>query len=288
LQTAEIDAFVAIGRHLATNGIPVPKIYLHDRFSGIVFIEDLGDTHLQTVVRQTRSPEDIFPIYQKIIRLLVSMFTRCSEQFDPTWSYQSPEYEKNLILEKECRYFVSSFLHGYLNSQFQFADFEEEFLSLATKAVRFGINGFMHRDFQSRNIMAKGNRYYVIDFQGGRIGPIQYDLASLLIDPYADLPVALQQRLLVFCSDLLSSTLKIDRDRFSRGYQYCAITRNLQILGAFGYLTRVKRKSYFADYIPTALKTLKRFLDDAEFPMLRSAVTQIISAKATMNVMNLT
>ena len=276
-KTAEIDAFIAIGRHLYDNGIPVPKIYLYDRFAGQVFLEDLGDTHLQTVVRQSESQDKIVSCYKKVLRLLVNMSTACGEQFDRSWAYQTPAYDLGLILGKECRYFVEAFLQGYLHLPFRFSDFEDEFSSLAAKALRFGIKGFMHRDFQSRNIMVKQNKYYVIDFQGGRIGPIQYDLAALLIDPYVALPAPLQQQLKTFCADLLSSVVEISKDRFFHGYHYCAITRNLQILGAFAYLTRIKNKPGFSKYIPAALNTLRDSLDEAEFPKLRSVVVQIIS-----------
>ena len=173
-------------------------------------------------------------------------------------------------------------MQGYLNLNLRFGDFEDEFSSVAAKALRYGITGFMHRDFQSRNIMVKQNTYYLIDFQGGRIGPIQYDLASLLIDPYVALPARLQQKLKIFCADLLASGWGIKKDRFFRGYHYCAIARNLQILGAFGYLTRVKNKPYFSKYIPTALKTLNDSLKEAEFPKLRSTVAQIISGNPSV------
>jgi aminoglycoside/choline kinase family phosphotransferase len=136
----------------------------------------------------------------------------------------------------------------------------------------------MHRDMQSRNIMVNNNLFYFIDYQGGRIGPIQYDLASLLIDPYVELPRSVQIELLNYCVEMLSSIISLDPQNFLACYKYCAITRNLQILGAFGYLSRVKGKKYFEKYIPKAIKSLKynlSALENTEFPGIKSIVEKI-------------
>ena len=126
--------------------------------------------------------------------------------------------------------------------------------------------------------MVKNNRFYFIDFQGGRLGPVQYDLASLLIDPYVNLSRPVQEILLKFGVKTLSSVIRIDPDKFLSCYQYCAITRNLQILGAFGFLSRIKKKTYFEKYIPNAIKSLQYNLfsfGNSEFPNLTSIMKEI-------------
>jgi aminoglycoside/choline kinase family phosphotransferase len=136
----------------------------------------------------------------------------------------------------------------------------------------------MHRDMQSRNIMVKGQSIYFIDFQGGRIGPIQYDLASLLIDPYVDLPQHIQAQLLEYSLKKLSATAAVEPDKFLACYYYCTLTRNLQILGAFAYLSRAKGKKQFEKYIPPAVKSLKSNLtadDHSEFPRLTGVVDDV-------------
>ena len=275
---SEIDSFVAIGRHLYDNGVAVPRIYLYDTFSGLVFLEDLGDVNLQTAVKNTESLNGIISRYRSVIDLLIRMSISGSRGFDLSWTYQTPYYDRDLILENECRYFVDAFLNGYLGKDFCFEDFEKEFMHLADSALEFAVNGFMHRDMQSRNIMIKDNRYYLIDFQAGRIGPIQYDLASLLIDPYVELPVHVQAQLLDYCVKKLSSFIHVDPKLFCLGYKYCAVTRNLQVLGAFGHLSRIKGKTYFEQYIPAAVKALRYNLsavDDTEFPRLKSAISNV-------------
>jgi aminoglycoside/choline kinase family phosphotransferase/dTDP-glucose pyrophosphorylase len=276
--TCEADAFVSIGLHLESKGIPIPKIHLYDTFSGHVFMEDLGDINLQALVKNTKNQDHIISLYKVLIQHIQKLSIDGRKGFNPAWAYQTAAYNEDLILEKECRYFVDAFLKNYLGMAIKFNDIEAEFRSLADRALRFSINGFMHRDMQSRNIMVQKDRFYFIDFQGGRLGPIQYDLASLLIDPYVNLPLPVQNTLLKFCVEKLSPVFRVDPNHFLSCYQYCAVTRNLQILGAFGFLCRIKKKTYFEKYIPNAIKTLKHQLlafQPDEFPTLTSIVRNI-------------
>ena len=276
--TSEVDSFVAIGRHLHDKDIPVPEIYLYDTFSGLVFMEDLRDVNLQTLVMNTVNSEEIILYYKSVIRLLGKLSTAGAKGFDPVWTYQTSYYDQDLILEKECRYFVDAFLRKYIGMNISFKDLEDEFKSLADKALEFSVNGFMHRDMQSRNIMVKNDRLYFIDFQGARLGPIQYDLASLLIDPYVGLSRSVQNLLLNFSVKTLSPAMGIDPHNFIACYNYCAITRNLQILGAFANLCRIKGKRYFEKYIPNAIMTLTHNLSalkNREFPKIESIVREI-------------
>jgi aminoglycoside/choline kinase family phosphotransferase len=164
-------------------------------------------------------------------------------------------------LEKECRYFVEAFLNGYLNLSVEFEALKSEFECLAERVAKLTVNGFMHRDMQSRNIMIHQKRCFFIDFQGGRTGPLQYDLASLLLDPYVALSTGTVRTLYHYYFKRLSTFLTCDASVFRKGFETCAITRNLQILGAFGHLSRNQGKSYFEGYIPGALQTLVRNLE---------------------------
>jgi NDP-sugar pyrophosphorylase family protein len=276
--TAEIDAFVNIGRHLHRSGIPVPRIYQDDRFSGLVFLEDLGDLALQAAVMRESDQKVIFTWYRAIIDILIDLSINGAADWDPAWAYQSRAYDKTLILDKECRYFVEAFANGYLRREDSFGAFEAEFKTLADKALQNPVTGLMHRDLQSRNIMRKENQFYLIDFQGARPGPLQYDLASLLIDPYVELPDAIQSRLLEDCTQKVVHRTGVAANDFRHGYRYCCLTRNLQMLGAFGYLTSVMQKTQFEGYIPAAVKRLASSLSDelgAEFPGLKDLVQEI-------------
>ncbi|WP_054031985.1 sugar phosphate nucleotidyltransferase [Desulfatitalea tepidiphila] len=273
----EVDAFIDIGNHLAAKGVAVPRIWLHDRFSGLVFLEDLGQTHLQDIAARQNNPE-LLQIYRKVIDQWLHMALSGKQDFSTRWTWQTPCYDRELILERECRYFVDAFLVGYLGRSETYADLVADFSPLADRTIDHGIPGFLHRDLQSRNIMVKEERIYFIDFQGGRLGPLQYDLASLLIDPYVQLPPEMQKELLAYALHRLKAIANIDADGFQRGYDCCALTRNLQMLGAFGYLTRVKEKGYFEAYIPAAVSTLQRHLNSQttlRLPRLTAIINEI-------------
>ncbi len=273
--TAEVDAFVHIGQHLYRQGVSVPKIYFYDTFCGLVFLEDLGDINLQQTVRLIDESESLIDLYKSVIDQLIRLTLRGADNFDPAWTYQSSEYDQELIIEKECRYFHEAFLKGYLGFKIPFEDLAAEFVALARKARQHSTDGFMHRDMQSRNIMLKNHQVYFIDYQGGRIGPIQYDLASLLIDPYVELSDTIQSHLLDYTIEALSAITEVESEKFRLCYNYCMLTRNLQILGAFSFLSQAKGKRYFEKYIPAALRTLKSNLsakNQGEFPVLTAVV----------------
>lgn len=275
----EVDAFVDIGRHLYARGAAVPRIYLHDTFAGLVFLEDLGDRHLQDAARELKE-EQLRQLYCRVIDQWLDMAVQGGRGFDVAWTYQGARYDRRLILDRECRYFVEAFLNGYLGRPDAYAEMADEFEQLADHALVNGWTGFMHRDLQSRNIMIKAERICFIDFQGGRLGPLQYDLASLLIDPYTALDPGLQDDLRTYAARALHRRTGAHIERFLQGFDYCAVARNLQILGAFGYLSRVKGKTYFEAYIPAALSSLQRrlsILRQGRLHKLRALLAHITS-----------
>ncbi|GAB6095423.1 hypothetical protein JCM14469_16750 [Desulfatiferula olefinivorans] len=262
---SEAAAFVHIGRHLAGKNIPVPTILEADLFSGQVFLEDLGNVHLAQVVRAA-APQTRLALYGEVLQILARMSVHGAEGFDRSWTWQSTDYDRDLIIHREGRYFVSAFVNGVLGMDLPVDALDEAFHALADRALAHGAIGFMHRDFQSRNIMVHEGRCRIIDFQGGRMGPVQYDLASLLIDPYADIDPDTQNLLLDDYLNIHTALVPLDRAAFCDGYRYLRICRNLQMLGAFGFLSRVKGKAGFADFIPAALGTLMRNTGDLDGP----------------------
>ena len=279
----EIDAFLNIGMHLYQKKIPVPRIYQFDTFSGWVIVEDAGVTNLQDVVTSRSCPETAIPVYEKIISALIDFSIKGHLGFNSTWAYQTAAYDIDLILEKECRYFFDACITGFFGWNVGFTDYEPEFMRIAEGALSFPVLGLMHRDFQSRNIIVTNGEIRFIDFQGARTGPIQYDLASLLIDPYVGLPIPMQNRLLDFCITHLRDMLSLDERRFRWCYLFCALSRNLQILGAFCHLSRAKKKTWFERYIPGAILSLNRILTGMEqdaFPKLKALAARMAAAAA--------
>jgi aminoglycoside/choline kinase family phosphotransferase/dTDP-glucose pyrophosphorylase len=274
----EVDAYVDIGRHLWARTAAVPRIWSYDRFAGLVFLEDLGDRNLQQAASGLSESRQI-DLYRCVIDRWIDMAMECMKGFDPEWTYQTRQYNRRVILENECRYFVEAFLRGYLGWDIEYDVLAEEFENLASETLKAEPFGLMHRDLQSRNIMLYNETIYFIDFQGARPGPLQYDLASLLIDPYVGLPRSVQSDLLDYCADRVAGRYDIDAAAFKRGYPCCALTRNLQMLGAFSYLSRIKNKTQFEAYIPGAVQRLKRRLTNAgslavPLPKLTQAVTK--------------
>ncbi len=272
---AEVDAFIHIGRHLKRRGVPVPEIHFADAFAGLVFLEDLGEMNLQTAVLAEPDRQKTMARYRRVVDRVIALSVEGAEGFDPAWTYQSPAYDRDVVLERECRYFCDAFLRGVAGLEAGFDDFRDEFARIADQALADAFQGFMHRDMQSRNIMLKDDRCYFIDFQGGRRGPLQYDLASLLIDPYVGLRPEEQDHLLDYALGQLAARRPVDAAGFRRGFAFCALARNLQMLGAFGFLSTVKGKKQFARYIPAALRGLEGRLAKATpggFPKLQRIV----------------
>jgi aminoglycoside/choline kinase family phosphotransferase len=169
----------------------------------------------------------------------------------------------------EADYFRDSFLSNYLGMKSDWQELEGSFDYLSSIASRAYNQHLMHRDFQSRNIMVNNNQFGILDWQGARLGPLSYDLASLLIDPYVELSSNEKKYLYKQYLSLMKEYQSAWIEPFERYFPYIAIQRNLQILGAFSFLTKVQGKTYFADYIAPALKLLYLQLDELADPGLR-------------------
>jgi hypothetical protein len=255
---SENASFFYIGTHLRSKGLPTPAILAFDRRRGFFLLEDFGDLSLETRVKGLKDPEQVKILYQQLITLLIRIQREGAEGFDSRRCYDTPLYNSRFSWERESRYFLEAFLQNYCRWKKPTQGLEEELTRLASLVDQERSRVFLYRDFQSRNIMMAGNGFGLIDFQAGRLGPPQYDLASLLIDPYVDLPEELQEELLDFYISSWSQKISLDPSAFRRHYEIMAFQRNLQILGAFAFLTRVKGKVYFEAFIPPALSGLKK------------------------------
>jgi aminoglycoside/choline kinase family phosphotransferase len=170
----------------------------------------------------------------------------------------------------EANYFRDAFLRRYLRLKADWPELDVPFEHLIEMASAADGRYYLHRDFQSRNIMVSDDGMAVIDWQGGRLGPLAYDLASLLIDPYTALSNEERDRIFECYLRLVQSLDRNAAELLKKTYPYLAIQRNLQILGAFSFLTRVRGKTYFEAYIPPALNSLQRLLDELQDPKLLS------------------
>jgi hypothetical protein len=259
--SGENDSYVALARHFRKCGISVPEVVAYLRERGLIFMEDLGKQRLQEAVVEAVDSDAVRSLYDPVLRLLLFFQLRAKEGFDERWCYQGARYDVALMMELESGYFLNAFLKGYLGWRGDEGPLWKEFERLALEAARAPSLVVIHRDFQSRNILLpEPHRPYMVDFQGARWGPPQYDMASLLLDPYVSLPPSLQEEFLLAYARLQEEAGLLPAEEFLRDYPPVALHRNLQILGAFGRLGGARGKTFFLQWIPTALKTLEALM----------------------------
>lgn len=268
---AEARAAHFIGLHLLEQGLNVPDQYGWDAASGVLLFQDLGDVKLHDVVLEAKKSKDwqgqILPTYTKVVQDLAVMQVHGAQGFDTDWCWDGVRYDKALMLDRESGYFLRAFWKNYLGKE-EPGGIVEEFTYIAERASLISADYFLHRDFQSRNIMLHQDVPCVIDFQGGRLGPLAYDLASLLIDPYVDLPFALQEELVGLYLDALEDMQDVNRRLFVEEYLLLALQRNLQIVGAFSFLTKGQGKLFFRQFLRPALLSLSGLLECEVFAEL--------------------
>ena len=275
INMAEARAARAIGLHLLKKNISVPKQYGWDEASGVLLFEDLGDCKLHNYVQQAtdkeRKGELIRSQYKLALKALVDMQIAAAESFNPEWCWDTPKYDKQIMLERESGYFLRAFWQELLKKSVP-SGIQEECEDLANRAATISSEYFLHRDFQSRNIMIYNGNPAFIDFQGGRLGPLAYDLASLLLDPYVNLGRTLQDELFDYYVNNLEKQKVVQRDQFKEDYLLLALHRNLQIIGAFSFLSEQRGKTFFRQFLRPAIKSLQVLLQQeffTEYPTLK-------------------
>jgi len=265
----ENDTYVYLAGLLEeiASGCP-PSIYGYDRKAGLILVEDLGHRHLQSEVLCLGVGSDWTEnIYSRLLQLLVKVQVEGGARFDPSRSF-NPAYDEAFMYEAEGLYFARFFI-GCLCGITEPA-LDNDLKRLARKAGGLiGDNVLVYRDFQSRNIMlgagVKKETFRLLDFQGARLGPPAYDLASLVYDPYLPLPQALRDKLISRYVKLLAERSKALAGEFEAQFPFIASHRLMQVLGAYAKLSLVHGKKKFLEYVPRALGDFKALLEDNEF-----------------------
>jgi len=276
----ENDSYLAIGRHLASKGLPVPAILFANAEAGCFLLEDAGDIHLQTHV--LRNWPAVEKIYERVLIMLAGVHRKVPDGFSADFCFDTAVYDPAFIFAREMEYFRKSFLNDYMGFEIGIERLRDEFERIAEAGGVDDKRLVFHRDFQSRNIMVRNNRLWLIDFQGMRFGPPAYDLASLLIDPYVRLPHGLREKLAAKYWSAARRFLGCSSGDFLRKYAAVRLCRNLQILGAFAFLGLTKGKTHFLRFIPWALDELSRSLDRGGcYPELEKLV---VSCRRTVPV----
>src|SRR4051794_19795352 len=265
----ENAAFLEFSRHFLRHGLPVPEIYAEDISQGAYVEQDLGDTSLFEFLSENRRGDDIAPVvvdaYRKVIALLPRFQVEAGRDLNYKYCYPRGTFDRQSI-SWDLNYFKYYFLR-LAGIPFNEQALEDDFSRLTKFLLTAPRDYFLYRDFQSRNIMLCDGQPYFLDYQGGRHGALQYDVASLLYDAKADLPPALRETLLNHYLESLSQQITVDREAFLNHYYAFVYIRIMQALGAYGFRGFYERKVHFLQSVPYALKNLRWLLHNVKLPI---------------------
>src|SRR6202034_29396 len=269
-------AFLEFSRHFRRHGLPVPEIYAENLNQGAYLEEDLGDTTLFEFLSTNRSGDTIAPQVVEAYRKVISVLPRFQVEAARDLNYKvcSPRasFDRQSIAW-DLNYFKYYFLR-LAGISFNEQALEDDFSRLTKFLLSASRDFFLYRDFQSRNIMLRAGLPFFLDYQGGRKGALQYDIASLLYDAKADLPPDLRQQLLDHYLDSLADFLDLDRPAFLHFYYAYVYVRIMQALGAYGFRGFYERKEHFLQSVPYALKNLRWLLHNVELPVALPALME--------------
>ena len=273
-------AFLEFSRHFRRHGLLVPEIYAEDLDHGAYLEEDLGGTTLFEFLSKNRTAENIAPqvveAYREVIAVLPRFQVEAGRDLNYNVCYPRASFDRQSI-SWDLNYFKYYFLR-LAGIAFNEQALEDDFDRLTKFLLSAPHDFFLYRDFQSRNIMWRDNQPFFLDYQGGRKGALQYDVASLLYDAKADLPPELRQQLLEHYLDTLAGFVKLDRDVFMQYYYAYVYVRIMQALGAYGFRGFYERKPHFLQSVPYALKNLRWLLHNVTLPIRLPTLTDAFNS----------
>ena len=279
----ENRAFLYMAAHFRSKGLPVPQVVAQSDDSIFYLQEDLGDQLLFNAIEKGRQT-GVFDEYEKellrkTMRLLPVVQFAGAEGMDFSYCYPQSEFNGRSILW-DLNYFKYCFLKA-TGIEFQENMLEDDFQKMTDVLLRSGSATFLYRDFQSRNVMVKDGEPWLIDFQGGRKGPVYYDVASFLWQAKANYPDSLRQELLKEYIDALRRYQPVDESYFYAQLRHFVLFRTLQVLGAYGFRGYFEKKPHFIQSVPFAIENLHRLLQEpySEYPYLCDVLRRLTELK---------
>ena len=274
----ENEAFLGFSKHFKSKDLPVPEIYAEDLNNGVYLQEDLGFTTLYSYLLQKGDyfPDYLINIYKKVVSKLAHFQTVGGEGLNYDLCYPREAFDKQSIF-----WDFNTFKYYFLKLAeipFDEQDLENDIQKFAAYLLETETDYFMIRDFQTRNIMIKSGEPYFIDYQGGRKGALQYDLASLLFQAKANIPSEIRIELLNHYMDALEELITIDRQEFEKHYYAYVIIRCIQVLGTYGFRGLYERKEHFISSIPFALRNIKWVLENQGLPIDLPELNKVLRA----------
>ena len=260
LNIKENETFIEFANHFYAKELPVPKILAVSEDKSIYIQSDLGSVSLLEVLEKEGKTEHVFSLFQKSLSALAKLQIQGGAGLDYNYCLTSKEFGKHAILT-DLLYYKYYFLDA-LQYPYDKQALINEFELLSDQLASKDLNHFLYRDFQSRNIIVSNDEVYFIDFQGGRKGPLQYDVASLLWQAKAELSNEWKEKLVDYYISEVQKLLpsKMDEAKFRKQYNGFVLLRLLQVLGAYGFRGLFERKAHFLTSIPLGLNNLKNFL----------------------------
>ena len=276
---AENRAFLYLARHFEEKGLPVPHVHAVSTDETCYLQDDLGDTLLFDAIaggRQTGTFNDEEKaLLRKTIRLLPHLQCEGAEGLDFSHCHPQPEFNRRSILW-DLSYFKYCFLKA-TGTEFQEDRLEDDYERMCDVLLSVPTPTFMYRDFQSRNVMVRDGEPYFIDFQGGRKGPLFYDVASFLWQAKAHFSPDLRQELAADYLSELHHFFPLSEEVFHHQLRHYVLFRTLQVLGAYGFRGYFERKQHFLQSVPFAVENLRQLLSEGfpEYPYLCEVLTDL-------------
>ncbi len=256
----ENRAFIYLARHFEAKGLPVPHVLWVSEDEMSYTQEDLGNTLLFEAIQHGRETGTFLPeekaLLEKTIRALAHIQIKGAENLDWSVCFPVPSMDERAV-RWDLNYWKYCFLKG-TKIEFSEPKLEDDFDRLTAKILEQPAEAFLYRDMQSRNVMIKNGKPYFIDFQGGRRGPTQYDVASFLWQAKANIPEFLRDELIdAYLNELHQLQPYMAEPEWRAALPHFVLFRTLQVLGAYGYRGYFERKPHFLESIPNAIRNLK-------------------------------
>lgn len=275
----ENTAFLEFSRHFRRHGLPVAEIFSEDLKQNAYLEEDLGDTTLFEFLSANRQGDIISPevtaVYRKVVEVLPRFQVEAGRDLNYKVCYPRASFDRQSIAW-DLNYFKYYFLR-LAGIPFNEQELENDFSRLTKFLLGANRDFFLYRDFQSRNIMLRDGKPWFLDYQGGRKGALQYDIASLLYDGKADLPPDMRQQLLDHYIESLQRYTPITREAFMEHYYAYVYVRILQALGAYGFRGFYERKAHFLKSVPYAMKNLRWLAHNVKLPIALPALMEALN-----------
>ncbi|RIH64972.1 phosphotransferase enzyme family protein [Mariniphaga sediminis] len=265
----ENTAFLSFTNHFRQKGLPVPEIFAVSSDLKKYLLEDLGNLTLFDYLSETRESEgfseSIVSKYRKVLEVLPKIQITAGKDMDYSVCYPREAFDKQSMMW-DLNYFKYYFLK-LAKIPFDEQALEDDFQVFSDYLLSAPSDYFLYRDFQSRNVMLKNNDVYFIDYQGGRRGALQYDLASLLYDGKADIPQEIRSQLFGFYLAELRNYIPVNESEFTSYFNGFVLIRIMQAMGAYGFRGFYEKKEHFLKSIPFAIHNLQSLLPELSLPV---------------------